>query len=129
MNHRRNRGRRTSRHTGKRLENKSFRQHERASLRGDKPRSSKFVWTSTNYKDVVPGDPVGQAKPKRKKPIKYCPARQGNRRHAYMTDTYIGRGYNYWWESRSVIHLYEQKFKLCVYCGREERVGYPKYLD
>ena len=114
------RSRRTARRDGKRIERKRVRAADRDALRGARPRLVRSPdWAGKSHLPDTPeeGEHVPGAKPsrRREKDGYWCPAREGRKRHHYLTER-VKRHARYFGVLGGE-HWYEHK--LCAYCGKE----------
>jgi hypothetical protein len=130
-----NRKRSTSRKELKRIGNKQARAAEAQALNGGTSRLVRGRHWQAHVQPPLIDGVTGSPKPKKEKkqPRYICPAREGNKHHAYLRDVEQVTDYHWGWDPergdwcRKEPYTYDRKYKLCVYCGKEQSVGRRRY--
>jgi hypothetical protein len=113
----------TSRHIRKRIDNKRVRSAEAAALRGGPiktVRTDSWAARDDRQPPILDHPSNGKSRKKEKKKISYCPAREGHKRHAYLTGEEEVMAYP--WPPRKP-YLVTREYKMCVYCGKNGRAN------
>src|SRR5688572_19651632 len=122
MHHRRNR---KPRREAQRLDHHKARQAEKRALQGARPTTVRGEHYSTRMpQPPIPDRPSNGKRRKKTKKVAYCPGREGNKRHEYLTDTETIDYPRWWFMDRPRGYTSIRTFRLCVHCGIERTLKY-----